>query len=92
MTTAIGSNITNNASGASASVSAAVSSRSVGSVVAAGAAAVCGVVGIATTIASLIPAMLYCKDFTQPTALGLVPFDFNPQKISITRCASTCSR
>jgi nucleoid-associated protein YgaU len=88
MTTAIGSNITNNANQGASGIQAAVSSPSVGTVVAAGAAAASGIVGIATTVASLIPAMLYCKDFSQPTALGLVPFDFNPQKISITRSAS----
>jgi len=60
----------------------------VGSVVAAGAAVAGAAIGLISTVASLIPATLRCLDFDNPTAIGFVPFDFNPSKITVTRSAS----
>lgn len=88
MTTSVGANISSNVGGASAAISAAGSSPSVGSVVAAGATVAGAAVGLISTVASLIPATLRCLDFDHPTSIGLVPFDFNPTKITVTRSTS----
>jgi nucleoid-associated protein YgaU len=85
MTTSFGANVSSNVGGAAAGVSAAGSAPSAGTVVAAGAAVVGAAVGLISTVASLIPATLRCLDFDHPTSIGLVPFDFNPSKITVTR-------
>jgi nucleoid-associated protein YgaU len=67
---------------------AAAANPSAGTVVAAGAAAVQGLAGFASTVASLIPATLSCIDIRTPSQWRIVPFDFNPNKITISRGAS----
>ena len=61
---------------------------SAGTVVAAGAAAVNALAGFASTVASLVPATLSCIDIRTPSQWRIVPFDFNPNKITISRSAS----
>ncbi len=52
--------------------------------------AVAGVaVGVASALGALIPASIFCTD---PAAIGVVPFDFNPEKISVTRTAEITVR
>lgn len=46
-------------------------------------------VGVATALGSLIPASLFCTDVA---AIGVVPFDFNPEKITISRTAKIQTR
>lgn len=45
-------------------------------------------VGVASAVGALIPATIRCLELG---SIGLVPFDFNPTKISITRTASSTS-
>jgi nucleoid-associated protein YgaU len=85
MSTALVANVHSNVGGAQTSISAASSGPSAGTVVAAAAGVAGAAVGLVSTIATLIPATLRCLDFKHPTSLGLVPFDFNPTKITITR-------
>jgi nucleoid-associated protein YgaU len=46
-------------------------------------------VGIASVVTGGLPAMIRCLD---PTALGLVIFDFNPESITMSRKADTTNR
>lgn len=87
MTTSFGANVSASASGAAGGVSGAASAPGVGTVVAAVSAVAGAAVGIASAIGSLIPATLSCFDKKTPTAWGLIPFDFNPSKIVISRTA-----
>jgi nucleoid-associated protein YgaU len=87
MTTSFGAGVSANVGGAAGGVSGAASG-SVGSAVAAVGAVAGAAVGIASAIGSLIPATLSCFDKKTPSAWGLIPFDFNPSKITITRTAT----
>jgi nucleoid-associated protein YgaU len=88
MTTSVSADVHSNVGGASNAISAAGAAPSAGTVIAAGAAVAGAAVGLVSTIASLIPATLRCLDFDHPTAIGFVPFDFNPTKITVTRSTS----
>lgn len=46
-------------------------------------------VGVASALGALIPASIFC---TYPAAIGVVPFDFNPEAIKFTRSATITSR
>ena len=72
-----------------AAVGGAVAASPVGAVAGA-VGAVAGVaVGVASALGALIPASIFC---TYPAAIGVVPFDFNPEKIKFTRSATITSR
>lgn len=62
-------------------------SAAAGAMAAVGASA--GAAAVGSALGSIVPAVLFCKN---PAALGLVPFDFNPEKIVITRSAKIVTR
>jgi nucleoid-associated protein YgaU len=88
MTTSFGANVNSNVGGASGGVAAATSGPGLGTAVAAVGAVAGAAVGIASAVGSLIPASLYNFDTDTPSAMGLIPFDFNPSKITVTRSAT----
>jgi hypothetical protein len=86
MTTSFGANVTGNVADAGAGVSGATSA---GGVIGAAVGVVGAAVGIASAIGSLIPATLICAE---PLAIGVVPFDFNPKEISLSRSLKAITR
>jgi nucleoid-associated protein YgaU len=73
---------------AAGAVGGAVAPSPAGAVGAAVGAAVGVGVGVASALGALIPASIFCTD---PSSLGVVPFDFNPEKIQFTRSANVTS-
>jgi nucleoid-associated protein YgaU len=92
MTTSFSSNVSNNALDAKGSVGAAAGSPSLGTALAAAGSIAGAAAGLVSTVASLIPATLSCTDPRTPSQWMLIPFDFNPSKITISRSASQSSK
>jgi nucleoid-associated protein YgaU len=88
MTTSFGSSVSSNAGGAAGGVAAVGSSPGLGTAVAAVGAVAGAAVGIASAVGALIPATLSNFDTDTPSAMGFIPFDFNPKAITITRTAT----